>query len=135
MQIDVSITPGDIQAELSADIEKVTDRFFQSLKSELAPAAREVIDSSSPAGRLYARTRGEGFTRSHKASAQGQPPAKDSFELYNSFRAEKSGSRQVTFSMAGHARYLDPVFGGYLNRPFLGETVKIAVSNTLAKDL
>lgn len=135
MNLEIEITPGDIKRELQAATDEAADRFFRELKRELAPAAREVIDSSTPSGNLYARKSGEGFKRFHRASAKGEVPAKDSFALYNSFRAQITGEREITFSMAEHARWLDSLFGGYLNRPFLEEAIDLGVTRALPRSI
>jgi hypothetical protein len=126
MQIEISITPDDLRSELSADIDEVTERFFESLKSELAPAAREVIDSSIPSGKWYG---------SHRASAKGQPFANKSFETYESFLARMQGKNIVIFEMSGTMRRLDSFLGGHLQRDILEDTIDISVTNTLAKSL
>lgn len=127
----IEITPDNIAGLLEKDIEETTKELMQDLAKFLPTEARAVIDESSAGGKLYSRSSGTGFKRSHRASAKGQAPAKDSFELYNSFKAQMDGDLSATFEMAGHAAFLDPLFGGNLNRPFISESVERTLQKTL----
>ncbi len=59
---------------------------------------RRMIESQ-PAGRLYKRKRGQGFTRSHRASARGQRPAIDTGKLLNSVNDRRLGPYKVKVSV------------------------------------
>jgi hypothetical protein len=119
MEFLIEITPDDLPGLLEKDIEATTKELMQDLAKFLPTEARAVIDESSAGGKLYPRSSRTGFKRFHQASAKGQAPAKDSFELYNSFKATMGGDLSVTFEMAGHAAFLDPLIGGSFNRPFI----------------
>lgn len=133
MFFDLEILPENLKAELR--LEDATRSIMREIPKYLPTAAREVIDESAPAGKTYPKSIGEGFRSFIKRSAKGQAPAKDSFELYNSFRAKLSGDLEVTFEMASHAQWLDPVFGGYLDRPFLEESLDRSIIRAMPKSV
>lgn len=77
---------------------------------------RRIIDSKA-SGRLYRRKGGQGFKRSHRASARGQRPAIDSGKLLNSIQDKRRNdfSGEV-FAGADYAKYLQ---SEKLNRPIM----------------
>jgi hypothetical protein len=95
--------------ELKAATDKETEGVLKRF-AEFAPAElRSLLEDGPP------------------RSVKGNPPHNDSFELYNSIRAEMAGKKEVVIEFAEHAQYLDPVFGGYLDRPFIERGIESAV--------
>lgn len=70
---------------------------------------------SQPQGRDYAKGRGQGFRRVHRASRRGQPPAPDTMNLVRSVEDNK-------VNPSTHEVYVDgnqAPYGEYLERPRL----------------
>lgn len=79
---------------------------------------RRMIESR-PTGRLYRRSRGAGFIRSHRASAKGQRPAIDSGNLLNSVQDKRTGEFTAEASVgAEYAKYLQ---SRRLKRPIMSD--------------
>lgn len=124
----------------------------ESIKKALTVAAVEVekvpkdqIDNSTPAGRIYERgsitvdkrsskfnrqlrrkantkTRAIAGTRFHRASAPGQPPARDTDELYKSIKA------RVELPLTVHIEISAPyatILENKMNRPFFKEPIRV----------
>ena len=127
-----------IRIESDAEIAKEFANFPKDLASEIPNAARQIIDESTPSGRLYKRriftgrrtkalenlglrtrgkTRIEVGRRFHRASAKGQPPAKDSGKFYRNIRV--SGS-SVLFDTP-YAEHVENM------RPFLDKAIIRAI--------
>lgn len=119
-------------------IEKQVGELQMELAEQIVIQSRRLMDESVPRGRLYRRRafgkgarRGlRGFTASgpgrmfHRASAPGQPPAKDTGKLYRDIKAYRTGRGRVRVRFgAGYAGYLE--FG--LNRPFIIPAIERAV--------
>lgn len=92
------------------------------------------IDKSVPAGRTYRRPKlkfsGRGAARKgvvtgyklHKASAKGQPPAKDTKRLYKGTKVKRKAAFSViVYNDVPYAVYLEPP--AKLNRPFLEKPI------------
>ena len=139
----ISIKAGNIPEEIARDIDKLE----QELAYRIVDEARTLIDSSTPAGRLYRRGRfGRGASRGlgtrargpgrrfHRASAPGQPPAEDTGRLYREItvRRLRSGSYRVRFGTR-YAGYLEFGTGRMRPRPFIMPAIDIAVRKTFAR--
>jgi hypothetical protein len=111
MDIQVSITPSDIARSLNEEIKPLKAKVLQFLADQAPDEMGAVMLESVPSGK---NAPGGG-----KRSAYGQPPAIETRELLTSLQGRVASENTVEVSMAGHARYLDPVFDGYLNRPFI----------------
>ncbi len=71
------------------------------------------MTQSNAAGRTYKRGAGPGFSRFHQASARGQRPEPDTFNLVNSVRdSKKTELKHDVFVDDGKAPY-----GKYLQNP------------------
>lgn len=136
----------DIKIKGNLDfIEKDVERFQEQLANQIVIEARRIIDESNPSGRVYRRggitaartARGinQGFrprgksrmivgSRFHRASAKGQPPAKDTGKLYRQIKVARSGRGKfrVTFG-AEYAGFVEFT----LNRPFVLPAIEAAV--------
>lgn len=108
--------------ELKAATDEETGKLMKDLAIDAPNEMRSLMDTANRSGRKAKRTAGESFTR----SARGEVPGIDSFDLYDSMRGEADKS-SLTLYFAEHAKYLDPVLGGYLNRPFILEGIENAV--------
>ena len=126
---DIHIEPNSKEFinDLIDEVDDYKDSFLKFLSKHAPNEMRNLMNQSSPTGKLYARADGSGFTRSHHASAKGQTPAKDNLELYNSLSGSFSGGA-AEVEMAEHAKNLDPFFGGYLNRPFIDEAIDTSIN-------
>jgi hypothetical protein len=79
---------------------------------------RRIIESR-PAGRLYSRGPGTGFTRAHRASAKGQRPAIDTGKLLNSIDDKRTGElSSEAFAGAEYAKHLQ---SARLDRPIMSD--------------
>jgi hypothetical protein len=126
---------GDVSPEIA--------QFITDLANNIPVKTREVIDESTPRGRIYRRggirgrflkslrrapgtkTRAITGSRFHRASAKGQPPAKDSGELYRRIRVLNRGgfAKSVRFD-APHAGLVEET------RPFIDESLRRAIEAT-----
>jgi hypothetical protein len=118
-------------------IENKVDDLEMKLAEQIVIESRRLIDESTPTGRLYRRkafgrgaVRGLGVRASgpgrrfHRASAPGQPPAKDTGKLYRDIKAFRTGRGKVRVKFgAPYAGYLE--FN--LNRPFILPAIERAV--------
>ncbi|HEY0659604.1 MAG TPA: hypothetical protein VGD05_14105 [Pyrinomonadaceae bacterium] len=91
-KVGVEFSPGD----LAAAVQETTKEFMRLLAAGMPDEMRSEMRQFPP------------------ASSEGNAPAKRTGELAGSFEAN-----DLTIVMAGHAQYLDPVFNGHLNRPFI----------------
>lgn len=73
------------------DYEAALARFVALAPQKVRIRMRQKLGESK-SGRLYSRKRGEGFRRSHRASAQGEAPATDSGRLGRSLNIVKLGT-------------------------------------------
>lgn len=143
LQISIKGDLGAIGRSIDADIEKLE----QELAYRIVDESRALMDSSTPAGRLYRRgsftrrhSRGLGQrasgpgTRIHRASAPGQPPAQDSGKLYRniSVRRTGKGNYRVRFG-AEYSGYLEFGTGRMKARPFIIKAIEAAVDKTFNK--
>lgn len=93
--------------------------FIRRQAKDFTQLTKRRIIESKPSGRLYARKRGVGFTRSHRASARGQRPAIDSGKLLNSIKDRRiSETSAESFAGAYYAEYLQ---SERLNRPIMSD--------------
>lgn len=125
-------------------IEKEVEIWEERLAYEIPIQARKIIDESTPQGRIYrrgaitGRRTAEGIrmglkprgksrmvtgSRFHRASAKGQPPAKDTGHLYRDIKVVRSGRGKfrVLFG-AKYAGFLE--FN--LDRPFVFPAIEAA---------
>ena len=86
------------------DLEKSVEEISAEIMKEIAGGAPDAMRSLMQSGGV---------------SKKGEPPRRQSGELADTIEAQVIGSSSVEISFANHAQYLDPVFGGYLNRPFI----------------
>lgn len=110
--------------ELKAAAGEETEKLMKDLAIDAPNEMRSLMDTAQRSGRKAKRTTGEPFTR----SARGEIPGIESFDLYDSMRGE-ADKNSLTLYFAEEAKYLDPVFGGYLNRPFIEKGLENAVKN------
>lgn len=73
------------------DYEAVTSRFIRFAAQKIRMRMREKMHEPK-SGRLYARKRGEGFRRAHRASAPGEAPASDSGAMERSLTIVRKSS-------------------------------------------
>lgn len=142
----VTIQAGNIAEEIARDIDKLE----QELAYRIVDEARELMDSSTPSGRLYRRgnfrrgmsrglrlmgrrAQGRGV-RIHRASAPGQPPAEDTGKLYREITVRRlsSGNYRVRFG-AHYAGFLEFGTGRIAPRPFVMPAIEKAVRKTFAR--
>ena len=131
-----------ITVEADEDLTKEFADFPKELAAEIPNAARQIIDESTPSGRLYKRriftgrrtkalenlglktrgkTRIEIGRRFHRASAKGQPPAKDTGKFYRNIKAR---GNTVLFSTP-YAAHVEDI------RPFLDKAIIRAIETVL----
>src|SRR5690606_13083646 len=102
-----------VSNKFTSKIFNITER-RQSLSSFVGREAKDFKNltkrrqiESQPAGRLYRRRGGPGFTRSHRASARGQRPAIDTGRLLNSIQDKRLSETSVQVAAGGeYAKYL-----------------------------
>lgn len=133
-----------VQHGTDSEIRKEVENFVDLLAFEIPTASRQLMDESTPAGRIYRRgmmtgrrskallsmglkpigkTRIQTGAKFHRASAPGQVPAKDSGDLYRKIRISgRKGNRTITF---------DTPYAGYVEeqRPFLDAAIERAIEN------
>lgn len=73
------------------DYEAATARFIRTAAQKIRMRMREKMHEPK-SGRLYARKRGDGFRRSHRASAQGEAPASDTGAMERSLTIIRKSS-------------------------------------------
>jgi hypothetical protein len=116
---------------------RVVNKLLTEGADDLETELKANIDRSTPAGRIYrrapitaARRAGTPFRRTkgtftretvgyriHRASAWGQPPARDTNKLYRSLRVRRVSQIGIRATVnAPGVKYLDDE--NYLNRPF-----------------
>lgn len=143
--IEVRLSIAAQQADLTSDLET----FVRDLTDAIPDAARQVIDESVPAGRVYrrgvitarrsaaltrlgftpaGRTRSVVGSRFHRASAPGQPPAKDSGRLYRGISARHGKFRSKVVFDTPYAAFLEFGTMRMKARPFLDAAVRRAIS-------
>lgn len=127
-QIGIELNPtlSSTSRQLHSAAEDSIADVFKTIADYAPEEMRSLMDSASRSGDTAKREKsGNAFSR----SAEGEVPAKDSFALYDSIRAEAVG-KTVVLRLAEHAKFLDPVFGEdeYLNRPFIEKGLENAVS-------
>lgn len=86
----------EFRATISGDVpdyEAVLARFVALAPQKVRIRMRQKLGESK-SGRLYSRKRGEGFRRSHRASAQGEAPATDSGKLGRSLTIMKPSTME-----------------------------------------
>ena len=76
------------------DYEAAMSRFIAQAAQKVRRRMREKM-TEQKSGRLYARKRGEGFSRSHRASAKGEAPASDSGRMSRSLEVIKKSSLEA----------------------------------------
>lgn len=146
MEVTVNLTsaiwkPGELRRAVNTELSNFGTEAEAFLKAN--------IDESTPAGRLYRRDRittrrtkaldqigikrvkgrSQDRTRSlvgfrfHRASAWGQPPARDTSRLYRSIRVRRVGNDALKFSVnAPGVKWLDSKT--YLNRLFFKSKIR-----------
>ncbi|MCD9188240.1 MAG: hypothetical protein LUM44_17625 [Pyrinomonadaceae bacterium] len=124
--IDLSPVIDSAVRDLKAAASDETDRILENIADYAPEEIRNLMDLATRTGVKATSAKAGSFTR----SASGEVPAKDSFELYDSLKAEKQGN-SVVLEMSEHGYFLDPVFdgenAGYLNRPFVEKGLENAV--------
>ncbi len=143
MRVNISFIAGDL--DFLKDVEAFEDR----LSTRIVTEARRIVDESTPAGKVYRRgaitarrtaagiragLRARGKTRMttgsqfHRASAPGQPWAKDSGRAYRDIKVMKTGRGR--FRVAFNAPYI-----GYLefnlNRPVVIPAIEAAIQGVM----
>jgi hypothetical protein len=125
-------------AKLNSQIFKAVPR-RQAIANLVGRSARDFknltkrrIIESRPAGRLYPRRRGAGFTRAHRASARGQRPAIDTGKLLNSIRDKRNAEfRAEAYAGAEYAKYLQ---SEKLKRPIMSERDAAEAERKMLRD-
>lgn len=64
-------------------------------------------------------------------SQRGEAPHRQSGFLARSLKGNVVSPTEAEIEMAGYAEYLDPIFGGRLDRPFVLEGVERALAKSL----
>jgi hypothetical protein len=130
-QLAITKKVGQSQLLLAAAGEDFQMRFADAIVRH----SRRIMDESVPSGRIYrrrkfkrgqrvqgVRARGPG-QMFHRASAKGQPPAKDTGRLYNKIRAVRTGRGRVLVKF-------DAPYVGFLefrmDRPFVIPAIEAA---------
>ncbi len=116
MDINLSIelvpTANVFASALKADAQKVAGEIVREI-TEFAPdEMRDLMSLKSP-------------------SDKGTPPGIRTRNLYNSFQGSMTDSDTGQIQMAYYAEFLDPFFGGNLDRPFVLEGVDRAIVKTV----
>ena len=130
--------PVQILAELEREAKDITADVMKVIAEDAPDEMRQLMLESNPSGKTYKRT-GLNYEHGfHQASAEGEAPAIESQELFNSLRGKVLSLDVVEIGMAGHAFYLDPTFndepgGGYLNRPFIETGIERALDKKMGR--
>lgn len=114
IDFDIKLTPdlSEVKSDLERSLEDATKRIFRELATDAPLEMQSLIGSPPP-------------------SAKGSPPARRSGNLQRSLRGTLTSPQSAEIEMADYAQYLDPVFDGYLERPF----IEISIARTLKKTL
>jgi hypothetical protein len=99
--------------------EQTVQNFVSRQARDFKVLTKQRIIESEPAGRDYARKRGAGFQRFHRASARGQRPAIDTGKLLNSID-DQMISPTVAEAFVG-AEYAEFLQSERLDRPIMDE--------------
>lgn len=98
---------------------QAVSNFIRRQAKDFTQLTKRRIIESKPSGRQYSRKRGNGFTRSYRASARGQRPAIDSGKLLNSIKDRRiSETSAESFAGAYYAEYLQ---SERLHRPIMSD--------------
>ena len=120
IEISTKLQPGF--SEFARDLADITEDIARDLTETLPIEIQTLF--------LYAPHTGVRYG-DHQASAKGESPAVDTGELFDSLDDFTFANGVGTISLAEHAFYLDPNFGGGGSRPFIDE----AIENSLEKVL
>lgn len=101
----------NFEIELDRDVAAVVRSLEKDIEEASAFLMKEIAEDAPDAMRSLMISGG--------VSKKGEPPRRQSEELANSIEGQVVSSSSVQISMANHAQWLDPVFGGYLHRPFI----------------
>lgn len=118
-EIEIDPNAPAVIRDLERSADEVTEEIIRFVAEEAPGEMQRIMLESTPSGRS---ARGGG-----QRSAPGEPPAIESRELLTSIQGRVLDRSTAEISMASHAQYLDPVFGGYLNRPFIERGIEKAL--------
>lgn len=76
------------------DYEAILSRFVATAAQKIRQRMREKLHDQKH-GTLYAKNRGEGFTRAHQASAPGEAPASDTGAFERSLNIVRKGTLEA----------------------------------------
>jgi hypothetical protein len=96
-----------------ATVEEVISRMLNRVAKRFKNDRKQAMATDTHTGRIYSRGGGAGFRHYHQASARGQSPAIDTFNLTNSLKDEKTAG-------LSHRVYVDDLqapYGKYLQDP------------------
>lgn len=119
--IQIDISPSDIARSLNEEAKSLKQEVLKFIAEQAPDEMQAVMMESVPTGRP---ARGGG-----RHSAEGQPPAIITRELLTSLQGRVVDENTVEIEMAEHAKYLDPVFDGYLNRSFIQPAIIRTLNN------
>jgi hypothetical protein len=85
----MTLTLPDLTPVAVARIEESLSQSVLNAARRFADSTRHKMTDSVPSGRNYARKRGAGFRRFHRASARGERPAPDTMRLVRSTNAKR----------------------------------------------
>lgn len=99
-EIEIDPNASAVVRDLEKDVEDAFKEIMQYVADKSPDAMRSLMQSGG-------------------VSKKGEAPRRQSGELADTIEAQVIGNSSVQISFANHAQHLDPVFGGYLNRPFI----------------
>lgn len=102
-----------VQADLTRTIEDATARIVRSIAEDAPEEMR--LEMSVTGGR----------------SSRGEAPHRQTGYLARSLRGTVTSPTQAEIEMADYAQYLDPLFGGNLDRPFAEAGITRAIAKSI----
>lgn len=143
-RVQITINTNNLASEIAKDIENFEEKLAEAIVEE----ARAIIDNSAPAGRIYGRgsfiagqsrglntgpgrrARGPGM-RFHRASAPGQPPAKDTGKTYRQISVRRLSNQTYRLRFGGAAGYLEIGTKDMKPRKFVVPAIEQAMNRLL----
>ena len=112
------------QIELAPEIERVRTDLERSIENVTSKVVR-VIAEDAPEEMQSLMTAGG-------VSVKGESPRIRSGDLFRSLKGTVTSPTEIEIEMIGYSQFLDPVFGGNLDRPFVEKGIDRALAKSLS---